>query len=315
MKISVCVPSTRADTVGDAIESIRGQTHPDWELIVVCQQQHQLLRAVVLDIGRVEPRLRLVTVDSPGLSRARNAALSAAQGAVVAMTDDDCEAEADWLAVIVDVFTCEPEVGLVGGSLKEVRPEAARLANCPNLEPVEALYDPVVSPRKPPPGFDWVGANFAVRRDVAAQVGPFDELLGAGADFASAEDVDYKFRLESLGVPMRSTGRAVVRHTHGCRVGLRSLIRYQHGQARGTGALAGKLTMLDDPRGREWLEQTRRRCMGGWSRPHRLPVDMAHLAHFIRGYRDCLREFAVDGSGLLTPRKATASPASVHFSA
>jgi glycosyltransferase involved in cell wall biosynthesis len=303
--ISVCVPATRVDSLMATIKSIRGQAYTNWELIVVSQRQNEVLRQAVQETGHRESRLRHVEVDEPGLSHARNAALRAAVGSVIAMTDDDCEADPQWLTVIAESFSRDPDLGLVGGALVEVKPANARLANCPHVEPAEALYDPATSPRRPPDGFDWAGANFAIRRKTAELAGPFDELLGAGVDFASCEDVDYKFRLESLGVRMLATPRAVVVHTNGCRIGLRALIRYQRGHARGTGGMAGKLTLLGDPRGRQWLDQTRDRCLGDWlrRRPHRLPIDLAHVYHFISGYRDCVRGFAVDDAGLLTPRR------------
>jgi len=43
------------------------------------------------------------------LSRARNAAVRVADGDVIAMTDDDCEAAPDWLAVLVDRFASLPQ--------------------------------------------------------------------------------------------------------------------------------------------------------------------------------------------------------------
>ena len=148
------------------------------------------------------------------------------------------------------------------------------------------------------------------------RAGRFDECLGAGTEFPSCEDTDYKLRLESMGVKMRSTPRAIVYHTHGVRYGVRALLAHQRNYARGNGAMAAKLTMSGDPRGAQWLEATRRDCLRSWfqnRRPQRLAADLRRLQCFAGGYRDCIRDYSVD-AGLLRPIKqlrAVAEPAAV----
>jgi glycosyltransferase involved in cell wall biosynthesis len=59
--------------------------------------------------------LDTVRVSRPGVVNSLNAALEAADGDVVAITDDDSIPRPDWLARIVEVFEQRPEVGGVGG--------------------------------------------------------------------------------------------------------------------------------------------------------------------------------------------------------
>ena len=47
VKISVCVPATRVDTVLDTVESIRRQSLTDWELTLVTQRPSDNLRHVI----------------------------------------------------------------------------------------------------------------------------------------------------------------------------------------------------------------------------------------------------------------------------
>ena len=306
--ISVCVPAIRASTLGATVASIRRQTHTAWELIVVGQGEDRTVRQLTTEVARLDPRVRYVHSPLRGLSRARNAGLRAAAGAVVAMTDDDCEAAPDWLAIILACLAEDPAVVLVGGALV-APPGAGRLARCPSLVPSDAVYDPAATGRRPPPGWDFVGANLAIRRDVARRVGDFDDHLGAGSDFGAAEETDFKLRLEALGLRMRSTPRAVVHHTHGCRRGLRAVLASQRAYARGNGALAAKLTLMGDERGREWLEATRRDAAAGWlrsRRPQRLPVDARRWWHFSSAYRECLRRFTLGEDGRLAPRSSPA---------
>ena len=305
MRISVCISTVRPITLRTAIESIRGQTWTDWELIVVGQGHSARLEAATREAAHDEPRVRYLHSPRRGLSIARNAGVQTANGEIIAFTDDDCEARADWLSTLAQCFMDEPEIGLVGGSVVPPKPLRQRFAMCPSMIPDETLYDPVACRRQPPRGFEWLGANFAIRRSVAERVGPFDECLGSGAAFPAAEDTDYKLRLEALGVKMRATPRAVIYHTFGYRYGLRAVLRNSRNYAEGNAGLAGKLTLLGDPRGEEWRLATKRDCTRGWlrpPRPHRLPAGLWRLRHFLRAYERCLHEYqAIDG--LLQPRR------------
>jgi GT2 family glycosyltransferase len=226
------------------------------------------------------------------------------------MIDDDCEAGRDWLAVLAEQFRRSPHAGVVGGALLSPGQPDGLLSWCPSYIPVEAVYDPVATPRRPPPGCDWIGANFALRRSVYDQVGPFDEYLGAGATFGAAEEVDYKLRLERAGIVMRTTPRAIVKHTYGRRSGIRQMLRGQRHYARGNAALAAKLTLLGDDRGLRWFKKNRRTGLRGWLQgaPYRLPLDLRRLWYYTAAYRECLRSYTVDDQGLLSPRRTQRAP-------
>ena len=306
--LSVCIATVRPDTIGAAIESIRRQTWTDWELLVVGQGDDVNTRAVAERAANGDGRVRYLNISKRGLSAARNAGLAAASNEVVAMMDDDCEARPDWLAALARCFEEKPETGLVGGSFLAGPPSWRTRSTCLSLVAAEAFYDPASA--LPPAGFEWFGANFAIRRSVAELVGPFDEFFGAGATFRSCEDVDYKLRLEAAAVKMWSTPRSVVFHTYGRRYGVRAVVDYWHGHGVGAGAVAAKLTLIGDPRGRESLRRALREyTVGSVQRrsPHEVLRNAVRLQSFLRGYRRCLRDFDVDGRGLLVPRTLTSA--------
>ena len=305
MKISVCVAATRPDTVGATARSIAAQTHGDWELIVIVQGGAASAVAEALEPVVPGSRARVIPQDGKGLSRARNAAVRLAGGDVIAMTDDDCEAAPDWLAVLADRFASLPRAGIVGGAVVAPPARVRGPGNCPACQPAEALYEPAASPEGPPPGFAWIGANFAFRRRTAELVGEFDELLGAGAHFPVAEEIDFMRRAEALGIPMLTTPKAVVHHTFGWRHGVAAVWRLQGNYARGNGGYAGKLTLLGDPRGAADLATMRRLTMVDWierRHPVALPAGIRRYHHFAAGYRDCLHGFRVDDRVLLQRR-------------
>jgi len=296
LPISVCIPTTRGDTVGAAVRAIRSQTWTEWELIVLGQGvQDELEAAVKADSGG-DARVRYVQLPRKGLSLARNAALGVAAGSIVAFTDDDCEPRPDWLATIAGAFLADRRLGLVGGAV--LSPEArGRLSTCPTVSPSESLYDPVADHGRPPDRWDWIGANFAVRRSVADSLGRFDECLGAGAVFPAAEDTDYKLRLEAAGVRMLTTPRAAVVHTYGVRKGW-AMFRSQRNYATGNGGMAGKLTLLGDRRGEEWMKDMRAACLKEGLAAHRVARGLRRLHYFSAGYERCIHGYRVDG-GLL----------------
>ena len=305
MKISVCVAATRPDTVGATARSIAAQTHVDWELIVIVQGGAAAAVAEAVEREVPRGRARVISQDGKGLSRARNVAIRMADGDVIAMTDDDCEAAPDWLSVLVDQFVAFPRVGIVGGAVVAPPAGVRGPGNCPACQPDEVMYEPAAQPGGAPPGFRWIGANFAFRRHTAELVGEFDELLGAGAHFPVAEEIDFMRRAEGLGIPMLTTPIAVVHHTFGWRYGVAAVWRLQGNYARGNGAYAGKLTLLGDPRGKADLATMRRLTMVDWierRRPVALPAGIRRYHHFAAGYRDCLHGFRVDDRGLLQRR-------------
>ena len=297
LQISVCVPATRPETVGATVRAIRRQTWRDWELIVLGQGAQTPMHDAVEEAAAGDARVRHLHLAGRGLSLARNAALQHASGAIVAFTDDDCEPSDQWLASIATAFQDDPELGLVGGAV--VPPTALGwLTTCPTVSPAEAVYDPGRGPRRPPDGWDWIGANFAIRCDVAERLGRFDECLGAGSDFPAAEDTDYKLRLEAAGVRMLTTPRAAVVHTNGVRHGWKAMLSSQRNYATGNGAMAGKLTLLGDARGKEWLEDTRRECRAALGRPDRALRSLRRLHYFTVAYERCVERYVVDGGCL-----------------
>jgi glycosyltransferase involved in cell wall biosynthesis len=305
--ISVGIPTTRSATLGTAIRSVLAQTRGDWELLVIGQGPPEAeveLRDATAAAASGDPRVVYTHLTRRGVSRARNACVSLARGEILAFLDDDCEAAPTWLETIAAAFAGDAELGVVGGAVMSVG-RVGPFSYCPTASPAEAVYEPLVTPQRPPDGWDWIGANFAIRADVVALIGPYDESLGGGAEFPAAEDTDYKLRLEALGVRMRCTPRSVVFHSSGTRVG-RAALRCQRNYDLGNGAMCAKQTMNGDPRGVIYLRGALRRSLTEWAtrlRPYRLPQDLRRSFWREVGYRRCLRNFEVDAMGLLRRRE------------
>ena len=311
MRVSVCVAATREKTIGATVRSIVRQTYSDWELVVIAQGPHaaRVPETVDRELGHRPVTIQLQP--GRGASRARNAAVAAASGDVVAMIDDDCEAESRWLEVIVDRLRDVPRAGIVGGALVAPPRQRPGPGNCPVCQPAEALYDPSSSARDSGASVVWLTANVAFRRPVLDRVGKFDEFLGPGACFPVAEDTDFRVRAQHLGIATLTTPKAIVRHTYGWRYGARAVWNLQRNYARGNGAFAAKRTLLADADGRRQLHEMRRMTALDWAqrrRPVALPAGVRRYAHFTSAYRECVNNFQVDDDGLLREKRANAMP-------
>lgn len=302
MKVSVCIAATRADTVGATVRSIVEQTHRDWELLVIAQGPRAAQIATVVDAALRGRDGRVIQQRCWGLSRARNTAVRAASGELIAMTDDDCEAAPDWLDALIAALRASPTAGVLGGPLLPPPRSRRGPGVCPACSPSDVLWAPGRFAQDSPPGFSVVGGNLAFLRRTAEMVGPFDEYLGPGAYFPVADDIDFVRRAARLGIPLRSSATAVVHHTSGWRYGMRAVAKIHRNYALGNGGHAGKITLLGDAGGAAALHDMRRMAARDWLTRRRaaaLPAGISRYHYFVTAYRDCLRRFVVDAQGLL----------------
>ena len=218
----------RATLLTEALPAIRLALRSDDELIVVDSASRD---GAVADVA-VAQGARLVRVDQPGLSRARNAGWRATTAPVVLFTDDDCRPGPQWRAAACAALSADSTVGAVwgavvgeagaGGSLDLLHRDAG---------PDEATLDG-----------DLIaighGANMAFRRDVLEALHGFDESLGVGTPLGSAEDKDMWWRTLRHGWRVRLAPDMVVAHVRwrGDGEALRQMYRY----GLGAGALAAK---------------------------------------------------------------------------
>jgi GT2 family glycosyltransferase len=142
----------------------------------------------------------LNAAERPGINVARNAGVRAAAGELLCFCDADDVVEPDWVTEVVEAAR---HFDVVGGRLDE--------------ETLNAEGSTAVRPRLPtddlPVALGFlpfaVGANFAVWRDVLAELGDFDEAYLCGND-----DVDFCFHAQLRGFRLGYAPQAVVRYRH-----------------------------------------------------------------------------------------------------
>lgn len=114
--VSVIVPAfNAAPFVEQAIASVRAQTWPRWELIVVDDGSTDGTAAILA--REQDPRIRIVSQDNAGVGAARNAALEIARGDYVAFLDADDRLPPESLSRRVAYLDANPSVDIVNGGI------------------------------------------------------------------------------------------------------------------------------------------------------------------------------------------------------
>jgi glycosyltransferase involved in cell wall biosynthesis len=225
-----------------------------WELLIV---DH----ASTDDTGRVIQEfaasaafpVRLLRAAAPALSGAKNQAIAAARGEILAFTDDDCYPRPDYLLAFADVFQAH-DVGVVGGRVALHDPTDANVS----IRDVDTPSS--IEPRTFVRPGTVHGANLAVRREVLAAIGGFDPLLGPGTPCVAAEDIDLVARAVWAGWRGRYDPAPVVSHHHGRKPG-EDADRVRRGYDYGRGAYYTKFVLNRLARRaylRGWYEIARR---------------------------------------------------------
>ncbi|MFH8715287.1 glycosyltransferase family 2 protein [Streptomyces zaomyceticus] len=213
----------RPEQLARALDSLLAQDHPDFELIVVdnaprTSDTHELVTRTYTD------RVRYVREDTPGLATAHNTGLAAAEGAVVAFTDDDVIADPHWLTALTEPFAADPGLGCVTGLILPARlrtPAQILLESHGGFAKGFAprVYDPAHPPADEPlfpftAGSFGSGANMAFRAAALRRAGGFDPATGTGTAAKGGDDLYAFVAVLSAGFRLRYTSQALVWHHH-----------------------------------------------------------------------------------------------------
>jgi GT2 family glycosyltransferase len=205
---AVVCTRNRGTRLARAVESVLSGTLRPTELIVIDQgTDNDTLRAGIRFEGVAG--FRYCRVGTVGLSRARNAGIDLTCGDIVAFIDDDCEASRDWLAGIAGGFERDAGIGVVHGNVL-AGPHDREQGFIPSY--VREAPTLATSMREKHL-VEGMGASMAVRRSTWTAVGGFDEQLGVGGLFRSAEDVDFTMRALENGFAVYETSQGHVVHS------------------------------------------------------------------------------------------------------
>jgi GT2 family glycosyltransferase len=237
------------------VRAVLAGDHTDITVLVVDNDPaDDSTAAAVRRIG--DPRVRYVFEPRRGASVGRNRGLQEATTAIVAFTDDDTEPDRGWARRVAGAFAADPQLVCVSGpvlaarltSAEELAADTALAWNKGFVRRTFSLADPPADSAIFPfsPGLFGIGANLAVRTDVARSAGGFDEALGPGSATHGGEDCEFMVRLVLAGHVIGYEPSAWVWHHH--RPSPEALRAQLRGYAIGLGGFLTKVAL--DPRAR-----------------------------------------------------------------
>lgn len=211
--VAICTRE-RADSLDGVLQVVAGLVREGHEVLVVdnAPKTDQTRRVVERYAG-----VRYVCELTPGLNVARNRAIREATGDIVAFTDDDAFPEREWLDNLIRNFSDSRVQCVTGVTLPiELETEAQEMFETVSTF-AHGFRRRVFDGQRDNPiavGDVGVGANMAIRRQVIAEVGPFDERLDGGMPTRSGGDHEMFIRLLSAGHRIVYDPAAVSWHRH-----------------------------------------------------------------------------------------------------
>lgn len=196
-RISVAVCTYNGEQViRDCMEGLLLLEYPDFEVIVVDDGSKDNTADIVAQYP-----FRIISTENRGLGSARNTALEAATGEIIAYTDDDARPDPHWLNYLAQTFMTTKHVAIGGPNIAPAGDGwiAECIANAPG-GPVHVLLDDQIAEHIP-------GCNSAFRTENLRQIGGWDPRYRSAGD-----DVDICWRLQDMGWTIGFNPAAMVWH-------------------------------------------------------------------------------------------------------
>ncbi len=221
MDLTVCICThDRPRYVRDCLRGLRRQTVAEdrFATLIVDSGSPEPARSELRDLTRQHPGARLIRVDEPGVSVARNVGADAATTDYIAYIDDDAIPAEDWVAAITDALAERNDRPVVLGGRILPKWEAPLPPWWPDslrglLSIIE--YEGLGEFRTAdlPSGMEPYGCNMVVHVASLLNTGGFGRGIGrVGGVLLSDEDVQLAWRLQDEGLSARYDSRIVVHH-------------------------------------------------------------------------------------------------------
>lgn len=185
-RVSVIMPTYNppVDMLRSAIESVRNQIYPDWELCIAddCSTDVAVMR-VLEEYAATDPRVKVVRREENGhISAASNSALSLATGEWVALLDHDDFLTEHALALVALTLETHPDAGIVYSDEDKLDETGRRIDPFfkPDFDPLLLL------------GQNFVSHLGVFRKDLVDRVG------GYRVGYEGSQDWDLTLRVSEL---------------------------------------------------------------------------------------------------------------------
>jgi glycosyltransferase involved in cell wall biosynthesis len=270
MKISVLICTrNRAKPLDVTLRHFFMQRFADeyeYEVVVVDNDSNDETGRVVARYAAEHPGVvRYYREPRRGQCYARNTAIAAAVGEIIAFTDDDVLVGENWLNEIHREFTEDQTLSLLGGRVLLAHDGLQRVSLQTSDQRQTFTY--------PDAGSFPMGANMAFRREIFDRIGMFDVRLGAGRFFAGADDADFFYRALKAGYRVLYAPNVLVYHNHD-RVEVEQACSLEYGYGKGCSAYLFKHALRGDTYAMRMLYWLVARLPDKWLRRESDPDDI-----------------------------------------
>ncbi len=199
----IIVSQKRPDHLSRLLQSLRHQTHDDFEVIIVADTIS----------GSFINHVKYIPFTDTNISAARNAGLAIAAGDIIAFCDDDAIPDPPWLERLISPFV-NPEIGATTGFTRG-RNGISRQWGAMRFDRQGRDHPFEIDETQPLMAFEptrdmpikLIGTNMAFRKSSLLEIGGFDENFRFFLD-----ETDAKLRLDQAGWKTAVVPRAQVHH-------------------------------------------------------------------------------------------------------
>jgi glycosyltransferase involved in cell wall biosynthesis len=244
MKLSMIVATrNRAHAIAPCLDSIAASfAHaalPDAEIVVADNGSTDKTAAIIKQwTASSGVAVKSLFEPRPGKGHALNCALRAAQGDLLAFTDDDCRLTKNYVSDLLRYHTADREPVLRGGRIELGDPTDLPLTINTTPERVQ-WHRRLKSARHRQIAGMLNGCNLTMPRAIVEKLGPFDERFGPGSMVGNGDDSEYLFRAYIAYIALEYVPDMTVIHWHGRKTAAQGRKLLQS-YARGCGATYAK---------------------------------------------------------------------------
>lgn len=210
MRASVVIPNWNgAQHLPTCLDALRAQTFRDFEIIVADNASTD----ASLDVLARYPEVRLLRLERNfGFTGACNAGIRAARGEIVALLNNDTEADPRWLAEVLTAFERHPCAGIVASKMllfdrRDTLHTAGDIFRTDGTPGNRGVWQKDEGQFAEGPVFSANGGSAAYRRAMLDSIGLLDDDF-----YYSCEDVDLAWRAQLAGWQCVYAPCAVVYH-------------------------------------------------------------------------------------------------------
>ncbi len=201
--VSIIIPAYNSEkTMGKCLDSLLKLDYPDYEIIIIDDGSTDSTPEIL----KQYPKVKTITTQNSGPSKARNTGIWEARGDFIAFTDADCIVDHNWIKELFKGFKSDRVAG-VGGDQKSPEDECEFGRDVQGfMKAIGFVSDYLKTGDAPETVKHNPSCNVMYRKEVLKEAGLFDEQLWPG------EDVDLDFKIRRMGYSLYYNPNAIVYH-------------------------------------------------------------------------------------------------------